>query len=87
MNYGISGVAIQWRYMAGRELEAKPIPSYENHQDFTLHLPAVGLNDGGQYLCEITIQGVTIIQNVTLAVMAGEEQTCSRPILLLRDFP
>lgn len=87
MNYGISGVAIQWRYMAGRELEAKPIPSYENHQDFTLHLPAIGLNDAGQYLCEITIQGITIIQNVTLAVMAGEEQTCSRSFLFLRDFP
>ncbi|XP_070592921.1 lymphocyte activation gene 3 protein [Erythrolamprus reginae] len=70
MNYGISGVAIQWRYMAGRELRAKPTPSYENHQDFTLHLPAVGVNNAGQYLCEITIQGITIIQNVTLAVMA-----------------
>uniref|UniRef100_A0A8C5RNU1 Ig-like domain-containing protein n=1 Tax=Laticauda laticaudata TaxID=8630 RepID=A0A8C5RNU1_LATLA len=68
--YGISGLAIQWGYMAGRELKAKPTPSYENHQDFTLHLPTVGLNDAGQYLCKITIQGVTIIQNVTLAVMA-----------------
>ncbi|XP_026542053.1 lymphocyte activation gene 3 protein [Notechis scutatus] len=68
--YGISGVAIQWGYMAGRELKAKPTPSYENRQDFTLHLPTVGLNDAGQYLCKITIQGVTIIQNVTLAVMA-----------------
>ncbi|XP_063150744.1 lymphocyte activation gene 3 protein [Candoia aspera] len=69
-DYGISGMAIQWSYMAGRELKAKPTPSYENHQDFTLHLPTVGLDDAGQYLCAITIQGVTIIENVTLAVMA-----------------
>ncbi|KAL7988469.1 hypothetical protein Chor_007388 [Crotalus horridus] len=68
-NYGISRVAIQWRYMARRELKAKPTPNYENHQDFTLHLPAVGLNDAGQYLCEITIQGITIIKNITLAVL------------------
>ncbi|KAM3848144.1 lymphocyte activation gene 3 protein [Vipera latastei] len=75
MNYGISRVAIQWRYMAGRELKAKPTPGYENHQDFTLHLPALGLNDAGQYLCEITIQGVTIIKNVTLAVMTVTTST------------
>ncbi|XP_025020891.1 lymphocyte activation gene 3 protein isoform X2 [Python bivittatus] len=70
MHYGISRMAIRWRYMVGRELKAKPTLSYENHQDFTLHLPAVGLDDVGQYRCEITIQGITIIENVTLAAMA-----------------
>ncbi|XP_020659860.3 lymphocyte activation gene 3 protein [Pogona vitticeps] len=69
-DYGISKVAFHWSYMAREEIRAMPIPSHGRNRHFSLHLPAVGLEDAGQYLCEITLQDTTTItKNVTLAVM------------------
>ncbi|KAH0628561.1 hypothetical protein JD844_009898 [Phrynosoma platyrhinos] len=66
LDYGISNMSVYWNYMERRGVKTF---TYGNGRDFTLHLPAVGSADAGQYLCEITIQGTTITQNVILAVM------------------
>nr|XP_060616828.1 lymphocyte activation gene 3 protein [Anolis sagrei ordinatus] len=65
LDYGISDVAVHWKHMGRREATS----SHGNGRDFSLYLPAVGPEDAGQYLCEVTIQGTTIMQNATLAIM------------------
>ncbi|XP_061493021.1 lymphocyte activation gene 3 protein [Rhineura floridana] len=69
MDYGISTVAAHWSYAPRRELKATATFSKGRKRNFTLHLPAVGPDDAGQYTCEITIEGTTITKNVTLAIM------------------
>ncbi|KAJ7317322.1 hypothetical protein JRQ81_003484 [Phrynocephalus forsythii] len=75
LEYGISRGLVRWTDMTRKEITATPIPSPGSNRDFTLHLPAVGLEDTGQYLCEITLQGTTITKNVTLAVMTVTTST------------
>uniref|UniRef100_H9GAP6 Lymphocyte activation gene 3 protein n=1 Tax=Anolis carolinensis TaxID=28377 RepID=H9GAP6_ANOCA len=69
LDYGISDVAVHWKHMGRREMKATATSIRGNQRNFSLYLPAVGPEDAGQYLCEVTIQGTTITQNVTLAIM------------------
>ncbi|XP_053227813.1 lymphocyte activation gene 3 protein [Podarcis raffonei] len=74
-DYGISRVAARWSYAARREPKAITTFSNGSNRNFTLHLPAVGLDDAGQYTCEIAIQGTNITKNITLAVMTVTPST------------
>ncbi|XP_015264080.1 PREDICTED: lymphocyte activation gene 3 protein [Gekko japonicus] len=67
MDYDNSKVATRWSHVAGEDLKAKSNSHQENNR--TLHLPAVGPDSAGQYLCEVSINGTTISRNVTLVVM------------------
>ncbi|CAI5796970.1 activation gene 3 [Podarcis lilfordi] len=74
-DYGISRVAARWSYAARREPKAITTLSNGSNRNFTLHLPAVGLDDAGWYTCEIAIQGTNITKNITLAVMTVTPST------------
>ncbi|KAL8202771.1 UNVERIFIED_CONTAM: hypothetical protein K2H54_025027 [Gekko kuhli] len=67
MDYNNSKVAIRWSHVAEEDRKAKSNSHQENNR--TLHLPAVGPDSAGQYLCEVTINGTAISKNVTLVVM------------------
>ncbi|XP_066469529.1 lymphocyte activation gene 3 protein-like [Tiliqua scincoides] len=68
-DYGISEVASHWRYMARGVQETRYTLHHGNKRHFILHLPVVGPDDAGQYICEIAIRGITITKNITLAVI------------------
>nr|XP_034953102.1 lymphocyte activation gene 3 protein [Zootoca vivipara] len=74
-DYGISRVAVHWSYAARREPKAISTLSNGSSRNFTLHLPAVGLDDAGRYTCEVAIQGTNITKNITLAVMTVTPST------------
>ncbi|KAJ6658251.1 hypothetical protein lerEdw1_020523, partial [Lerista edwardsae] len=67
--YGISEVTNHWRYMARDIQEAKYTHHRGNKQHFTLHLPVVGPDDAGEYVCEVTLRGTIITKCITLVVM------------------
>lgn len=74
-DYGISEVTNHWRYMARDIQEAKYTHHRGNKRHFTLHLPVVGPDDAGEYICEVTIRGTIITKVITLVVMTGEART------------
>ncbi|XP_044305592.1 lymphocyte activation gene 3 protein [Varanus komodoensis] len=77
---GVPGLTVHW---TREESKAKLPPTHGNSGNFPLHLPAVGLNDTGCYLCKATIRSTTITKNVTLAVITVTQAVTEASHLLL----
>uniref|UniRef100_A0A8C4WDL3 Lymphocyte activation gene 3 protein n=1 Tax=Gopherus evgoodei TaxID=1825980 RepID=A0A8C4WDL3_9SAUR len=69
----IPGVSAHWSHFAGGDLKIWDISRNGSNGSFTLHLSEVGPQDAGQYCCAVSIHGMTITRDVTLAVMTGEQ--------------
>uniref|UniRef100_A0A452IPU7 Lymphocyte activation gene 3 protein n=1 Tax=Gopherus agassizii TaxID=38772 RepID=A0A452IPU7_9SAUR len=65
----ILGVSAHWSHFAGGDLKIWDISRNGSNGSFTLHLSEVGPQDAGQYCCAVSIHGMTITRDVTLAVM------------------
>ncbi|XP_009327146.1 PREDICTED: lymphocyte activation gene 3 protein [Pygoscelis adeliae] len=67
--FGINMVTVHWSRLAGGHLQDWGMSQNLSSRSFTLHLPAVGPGDAGQYHCAVSVGSKTISRDVTLAVL------------------